>query len=319
MKVERTELQRRQGWSLDEKVKWTLHQIRLWYEMNDGNVHVSFSGGKDSSVLLHLVRSLYPDVAAVFCNTGLEYPEIVQFVKSTDNVNIIRPVKSFRRVIKECGWPVVSKRVARYVWDLQRPPDAENKTTRRLRLTGMNRKGEFCPSMVLSKKWRFLVHAPFKVSAQCCDILKKAPFYVYQRRTGTLPLIGTMAEDSRDRTRQYMRTGCNSYDGADPMSRPLSIWTTEDIWRYIRGYTIPYSSIYDMGEKRTGCVFCPFGVHLEKEPNRFQRLQITHPKLWKYCMEKLGLRDVLIFIGVPWRWKSASSERKLQDVEVHTE
>ena len=58
------------------------------------------------------------------------------------------------------------------------------------------------------------------------------------------------------------------------------------------------------GEKRTGCVFCAFGAHLEKAPNRFQRLKITHPKLWDYCMRPweehgLGMRQVLEYIGIP--------------------
>ena len=66
-----------------------------------GAVFVSFSGGKDSTVLLKLVRELYPDVKAVFCDTGLEYPEIKQHVKSFDNVEIIRPKKTFKQVVEE--------------------------------------------------------------------------------------------------------------------------------------------------------------------------------------------------------------------------
>ena len=54
--------------------------------------------------------------------------------------------------------------------------------------------------------------------------------------------------------------------------------------------------------KRTGCVFCGFGAHLEKEPNKFQRLKQTHPQLWEYCMKDwdsggLGMKDVLDFIN----------------------
>lgn len=85
--------------------------------------------------------------------------------------------------------------------------------------------------------------------------------------------------------------------------------------RYIKEYNIPYASVYgdiveDKNGKprttmcdRTGCVFCGFGCHLEKEPNRFQRLKITHPKLWNYCMKPwdeggLGMKEVLEFINV---------------------
>lgn len=55
-----------------------------------------------------------------------------------------------------------------------------------------------------------------------------------------------------------------------------------------------------MGYARTGCMWCGFGVHLESSPNRFERMKHTHPKLWEYCMFKLGLKDILDFMGVPW-------------------
>ena len=54
------------------------------------------------------------------------------------------------------------------------------------------------------------------------------------------------------------------------------------------------------GAKRTGCMFCMFGVHLEKEPNRFQRMALTHPKQYDFCIHKLGCGKVLDFLGVPY-------------------
>ena len=85
-----------QAQDLDLKVMITKQRIREWvnYYGKDG-VYISFSGGKDSTVLLHLVRELYPDIEAVFVNTGLEYPEIRDFVKTWDNVDWIKPQKSF--------------------------------------------------------------------------------------------------------------------------------------------------------------------------------------------------------------------------------
>ena len=65
-------------------------------------------------------------------------------------------------------------------------------------------------------------------------------------------------------------------------------------------HSIAYSEIYDMGEKRTGCMFCMFGVHLEKGENRFQRMKKTHPKQYDYCINKLGCGEVLDFIGVEY-------------------
>ena len=53
-------------------------------------------------------------------------------------------------------------------------------------------------------------------------------------------------------------------------------------------------------EKRTGCIFCAFGCHLEKSPNRFERMRESHPHLHKYCMETLGMKDVLDYINVKY-------------------
>jgi len=58
------------------KVRMSQQRIREWYDYFDGNVFISFSGGKDSTVLTHIVHEWYPDVPLVFCNTGLEYPEV---------------------------------------------------------------------------------------------------------------------------------------------------------------------------------------------------------------------------------------------------
>jgi hypothetical protein len=93
----------------------SLSRIREWYEHWEGDVYISFSGGKDSTVLLHLVHSMYPDVPAVFVDTGLEYPEIRRFVKTVDNVLWLRPKKPFSQVVKEYGYPVFSKDVARTI------------------------------------------------------------------------------------------------------------------------------------------------------------------------------------------------------------
>lgn len=75
----------------------------------------SFSGGKDSTVLLHIVREMYPNIPAVYCNTGLEYPEITQFVKTFDNVTILKPKMSFFKVCEKYGFPLISKEVSECV------------------------------------------------------------------------------------------------------------------------------------------------------------------------------------------------------------
>lgn len=109
-----------QSMSLFEKIEMTKDRIEDWYMTYHGNVFVSFSGGKDSTVLLHLVRSMYPDVPAVFSDTGLEYPELKAFVREHDNVTVVRPKMTFSEVITKYGYPLVSKEVAEAIYYARR-------------------------------------------------------------------------------------------------------------------------------------------------------------------------------------------------------
>lgn len=115
MKYTNEDLRIMQSWSLERKIQVTQTRIMEWYIKNQGKVYVSFSGGKDSTVLLDLVRRIYPDVPAVFIDTGLEYPELREFVKTIDNVIWLKPSMNFRKVIETFGYPIVSKRIAGYI------------------------------------------------------------------------------------------------------------------------------------------------------------------------------------------------------------
>jgi len=291
-------LKNRQSLNLTEKIYLSQQRIHEWYEAWDGNVSVSFSGGRDSTVLLDMVRKLYPDAPAVFVNTGLEYPEITEFVRTKDNVEWLRPKIPFHQVIKKYGYPVVSKAQSRAISDVANA-NPNNKATVRLRLTGINRAGKHNPSMMLSKKWRYLVNAPFKISDKCCHYIKEQPIKKYLKDSGLAPFIGVRAAESNRRRIQYIKNGgCNYYDSGAVKSLPLSFWTDEDINNYIKIKNLQYSKIYDMGEKRTGCMFCMFGVHLEKGKNRFQRMKVSHPKHYNYCINKLECGKVLDYMGV---------------------
>lgn len=297
--MELYELRQKQSLPLEQKIGMTKRRIREFYESMDGNVYVAFSGGKDSTVLLHLVRSIYSNVPAVFCDTGLEYPEIKEFIKTVDNVVLIKPEMNFRQVINEYGYPVISKKVSKMIRELQNPTD-KNYNTRRLYLEGIKKDGTKGSALSkLPKKWYFLIDAPFRVSEKCCDIMKKKPMKRYEKETKKKGYVGLMADDSQQRENIYLRFGCNVY-GKDARSRPMSFWLEEDIWKYIKINNLEYSKIYDMGVHNTGCMFCMFGAHLEKHPNRFQHMKNTHPKLYNYCIEKLGLNEILDYIGIEY-------------------
>lgn len=306
VKEKMEELQRLQTLPLAEKIELSITRVKCWHESFNGKVSVSFSGGKDSSVLLWLVRSVFPDVQAVFCNTGLEYPEVVKHVISHNNVVVMRPKMPFHHVIKKYGYPLVSKKVARGISILRNPTD-KNQNIYRLYDQGINRFGEQVNGFKVADRWRFLVDAPFNCSDKCCEIMKKEPMHRYTKETGNKSFVGTMAEDSKAREKVYLQHGCNGYDLKEPKSMPLGFWTEQDVLQALLDYKIAYPSVYGeirrnnngdlfcTGVKRTGCVFCMFAMHMEPT-NRFQKLYHSHPKLYRYCMDKLGLKDVLDYV-----------------------
>ena len=116
MKHSINDLYQMQSLPLSAKVKMTERRITEWVEeYGEDGVYVSFSGGKDSTVLLHIARKLYPYLKAVFVDTGLEYPEIREFVKTFENVDWLKPKMSFKQVIEKYGYPFISKEVSECV------------------------------------------------------------------------------------------------------------------------------------------------------------------------------------------------------------
>ena len=364
---------------LDRKIQISQTRIIEWYTYYKGNVCVAFSGGKDSTVLLHLVRQLFPDVKAVFSNTGLEYPEIRQYATSYPNVDVVSPKMRFDQVLSTYGYPLIGKEVAEAIHyarricshngqverERERDHAEAERTTRRKRaeLQGNRRKanaskcggaaqtliqtgnararrsilqgkwnrrtgvngpdgegGVFSgtkeligeKSLFNKEKWLPLVYTPILISHYCCQEMKKKPSHRYYRKSKLFPYIGTLAEESRIRKQAWIRHGCNAFEGSNPSSQPLSFWTEQDILAYIVRYGLDIASVYGdiiltdadgseydarsilfegcgklkcSGCQRTGCIFCAFGLHLEKGETRFQRLAKTHPKQYEYSIQ----------------------------------
>ena len=187
-------------------------------------------------------------------------------------------------------------------------------------------------SMFSCERYQFFLDAPFEIGQQCCKVMKKDPTAKYGKETGRKPITAMMASESRLRTQKWLKQGCNAFDAKKPMSMPMAFWTEQDVLLYIWQNNIPIASVYgevvkenevdgqydfadlgifDLGIptlkttgcNRTGCVFCGFGCHREKEgEGRFERLKVTHPKLYEYLMKPkeeggLNYKEVIDWIN----------------------
>lgn len=327
----RQDLAQMQSLPLDLKLRMTKRRIEELYDHFDGDVYLSFSGGKDSTVLKHIIDSMGLDIKSVFVNTGLEYPEIVKFVKDikagkydcfSNNVEIIKPSRSFKQVLNEFGYPIATKEISKNVYYAKMSGE-ENTHYKKLFGTFLDKHGN--KSWYCCDSWAPLFYAPFDVSHKCCDCLKKEPFKRFEKQSNMRPIYATMAQESRARMTAWIEGGCNSFDGKSQRSAPISFWTEQDVLMYLKNNKIPISSIYGeiiedygdelkgqtclfdyplrlTGAQRTGCMFCLFGIQLEKNPNRLERLKVTHPQIYDYCMRPeedggLGYKEKIDWIN----------------------
>lgn len=294
---------------LERKIMITQTRILEWYFHYGGSVYLSFSGGKDSRVLLDLVRRTCPDIPAVFVDTGLEYPEIRKFAQSFENVVTIYPLwgkagkrnghlhtdrLSFRDVVSVYGYPIIGKEVSECIGQA-RISTANGKYAYRMRRLNGDVKSP--GSQMDFSKWKPLYYLPFRISAQCCSAMKKRPANRYARQEHRYAITGQLASESRLRRQQWIRNGCNGFYMKKPISNPMSFWTEQDVLEYIVRYNVPICSVYGevvrdeknqkfhcTGCDRTGCIFCAYGFHRERGETRFQRLMHTHPKQYEYCI-----------------------------------
>ena len=260
-------------------------------------------------------------MAIAFSDTGLEFPEIREFVPEFKcwlenrygleiSLDIVKPKLRFDEVIKKYGYPVINKEVAKYVeyarkgslWAING-------------VNGQDKYGQPCKYKQRYTSYKYLVDAPFNVSDKCCNHLKISPLESYEKLHKTKPIVATMAEEGKRRLDGWLRLGCNGIGHERARSMPMAFWLEQDILRYLMQFNIPYASVYgdiveEKGrlkttmEQRTGCMFCMFGVHMHGT-NKFQRMRLTHPKQYGYCIRPvedggLGLGRVLDYIGVKY-------------------
>lgn len=272
---------------LEEKIALSKSLIVNCMEIFGDQVYVSFSGGKDSTVLSSLVCSIKPDTLHLFSDTGCEYPETVSFVEEERRrgkaIVSVHPicrdgsVWTFERVVAIYGYPLFSKAIANGIRTYRH---AQTPVTKQRALDYL---GRMYP--------KALPYLDCNISDLCCEKLKKAPLKrMAKRMQMQCSIIGTLAEESQIRKRDWIYYGSNIFfQKKDNQCRPLSFWTERDIWDYIELYKIPVSDLYGQGYQRNGCMYCGFGLCMERRKfgiNRFERLALTHPKQYDHMVSQ---------------------------------
>lgn len=287
-----------QAMSLQEKIRRTQNLIYEWLSEYPDAV-VSFSGGKDSLVLLTIARTVEKNIGSVFFNTGVEFPYMAKFAED-NGVKVIQPKDSFLDIVHNVGVPLISKEVAQL-------STAKEGTEMYDRLTGQ---GNYAPHGYRRafnlEKYKWVLNAPFKLTATCCDKLKKKPAKQFDNM-----IVGTRADESMLRTQAWYRTGCNAYE--KHKSTPIAFWREQDVLEYLFRNHIPLAKPYGdivyatvsyrcTGCQRTGCMWCLFGAHLEdEEHSRILWLKRNIPSAYDFMMrddkQGLGYRKILEWVN----------------------
>lgn len=287
----------RMNYPLEHKIELAKRRIQTAvdsYGVN--NCYVAFSGGKDSTVLSHITLSMGYKFEHVLSNTRLEYPECIRFSKEWCEkyglkLTIITPKLYPVDIWKTYGYPMFSKGVSETLERLYRGYKCNQKQIHRVGhiLRKLGYEGDLNNEVAIRD---FLRSNEIKLSARCCEFLKKKPMQEWGKSScKKVAILGTRASESRIRRTVWIRKGCIYETKGKVVVTPLTFFTDDDIWNYIKMYNIKVADIYYKGIKRNGCYCCGFGCHLRDE-NNFVQLKRLYPHLWKIVMEQWGFAEI---------------------------
>lgn len=284
--------------SLDTRITEAMHRIEELYYETGGKCYVSFSGGKDSTVLLALIKMCEDiltipkdSIPAVFSNTGVELGVTVDFVKWVKknwypNVVVIRPEKSFDWVMKNEGKPLKSKQKSKDLRQYHYGKRSESLLL--LLLLGGYGDGKLSMKHKIGDGDMHMLHEDFSIkpSYKCCDWMKKKPFEKYAKENGIKGTMqGVRTEEGGVResaANMRLRTGgklCTWVKGGIIQKAPIIDWAEKDVDEFIEKYNVPLSDAYTKyGLERTGCMACPYARKVDTaltylyyhEPNRYK-------------------------------------------------
>ena len=269
-----------------------LQKIRqIITKYGEDNFYISFSGGKDSTILSELVDMAIPDnkIPRVYSNTGIEYGLILDFIEKerakghTWELVIIKPETPIKQMLEKEGYPFKSKEHAAVVASYQKGNKTGQWVTRYL-----NRKDRFgCPPKL---RYQFSDECNIHISDKCCLRMKEEPLRKWQKENNKpYAILGIMPDEGGRRT----DAKCLAFKGKNKMNfQPLVPVTKEwENW-FIEKYHIGICDIYGppYNFKRTGCKGCPFNPELQKNLDVLEKYFPNERKqceaIWKPVYEE---------------------------------
>ncbi len=277
---------------LDLLVEQAIERIKRAYEQTDGKIFLSFSGGKDSTVLAELIKmaGLPVEIPFVFADTRIELDATLDFVKEYDYPELVwvKPHIPFGKIVKDYGVPIVSKEKSDHLRTYHKNIDNPLALGRCQRLVGQH---EYTGAK-LADKYFHLLHPDleYKITNKCCTYLKKKPFDDYaisNDMKGTF--VGIRTCEGGVRAKQYKSCTVFRKKGkrTELLSMPIIDWTDEVIEEFIKKYNVKLSRAYtEYGFDRTGCVGCPYGKYELKDTLKI--IKEKEPLKYKACMSWFG-------------------------------
>jgi 3'-phosphoadenosine 5'-phosphosulfate sulfotransferase (PAPS reductase)/FAD synthetase len=290
----RKEIQKdlRQGWrnlnryqkiGIEGKIKYAHRILDMIFSKHNKPI-ICWSGGKDSTAVLHLCRLYKPDIPVIYSDSGVDFPETRQFIKHLANkwnlnIYIAKPKKgeSFWDCVKNYGWPIFSKSISANVEKALRSRNIRDQ---------------------MSPLEKILAKNDIRISTRCCYFVREKPSKAIEKALNAdIKILGLTALESRARVRLWVDHGdyyyVKHYFGKNVgiwKANPISIWTDKDVWKYHKINSIPHCKLYDMGHKRNGCWPCAMGIR----NGQLKRLRQSHPKLFKYLITQTEMGAELL-------------------------